>query len=93
MTDHEHTTDDDRCDCAFTPAKVVSRADGPDWEAVIHEGEDGRYGIELAVGGGSRFHWPYDNIEAAQEAVQQVLLDPVGYHGNHPELHLAYDES
>jgi hypothetical protein len=69
-----HESNHEQCDCTFTPVEAVSRINGPHWRAVIYEGEDGGYGIEVVVRGRSRRRWAYDSIEHATEAVRQVVL-------------------
>jgi hypothetical protein len=69
-------TDDDRCDCEFTPVKVVSRISGSGWHAVIYAGEEGGDGIDVIVGGRSEKWWPFDSIDHATETARRFALDP-----------------
>jgi hypothetical protein len=79
MTDHEHTTEDDRrqCESTFTPVRSVCHADGPGWLITIYEGEDGEYGTDVVTRGQSQCAWAYDSVEQAQRAAEKILLDGI----------------
>jgi hypothetical protein len=72
-----HESNHEQCDCTFTPVQAVSQISGPDWFAVIYEGEDGDYGIEVVVRGDSQRYWAFDSIEHATEAARQVVLEDI----------------